>query len=943
MNQHSSTKKKYYLPLIGAALSLVSLFQLSLPVFAAGTEAGQILRNTATGTYEDDDGNDYTIESNTVDVTVAKVAGITNLPTGFDDLTSSTTNTTVLTGDRVSYEFTINNVGNDLSNIFIPALAEIATKGLTRTFTGNNENQLIIQVSPALNADGTLASNNGAFSFGAIPTGTGAVPQSRPTGGIVEDVPINGKVIVRVTGTVSATAAGAPIEVRLGNTPPNTDPNNPVAATQNQLDNADGSTTTEQAQDVRTETATTPGVAGAPVGGQKEASALQQVFLGSNPLAMTRIEKTRGTVQDGVSPTDLSDNIIPYNLNLEVLNTTPNSLYTPGDLEGRDYTPAANNPNTATFNGINDITNLILISDAIPAGTKLSANLGTTTNGWTPVYTEDTSGSPDEMDWTRTQPTDQAARNRVTRVGWVYDARATTPAPGGNGAITAGTTITAAQGGFTFNVITSGLNAATGGTVANLAQVFGGTVNGVDIFDESGDQDPSNFNGTNQGPDETNAQSTGIANPANHSVDSGNDNNTAGADPASPGGEDNVITIGAPGALINGPDGKPTATGDIFGVGPDNNHDFQNLGVDNFPTNAKHNANTTFNPNAVVFNNTLSNPGGTDLSNVLLQPINPEFDSAFAGTGVTDEDLPIGTTVKITLGTQNATYTYQDNTATTGDTTDRIFVLTSGTPITIPTLAAGVPLDYKVAVDLPAGTGLSTDSLINGGFPVAIVAFVDGDGDGTPDTNENRNLTVDQVYTGHVKVIKQVRVLNSAGTLKPGMDFDNDNDDKKPVPGDILEYRVIYRNISEPQVGNGNNLVLNGVNVMIDEDGTLDAVDGGGLDGSDNNWGLDNNNDGDLDTINVQNKAADTNNGTINFFTGNAATNTPLSSTAAGTTDPGDTVTGYRSTVPLLAPAGAEATAKLNTYDPNTGGDSAFTFQRKVDEFDGLAAEGLNP
>lgn len=920
MNQHSSTRKKYYLPLIGVALATASLFQFSLPVFAAGTQAGQILRNTATGSYKDDAGNPYTIESNTVDVTVAKVAGITSSPTGFNDLTSSATNTKVLTGDKVSFEFTINNVGNDKSNIFIPDLADISTKGLSRTQDNAN---FVIQVSPVLTATDT-------HTFGAIPA-SGAVPDARPTNGIVVDVPINGKVIVRVTSTVTATTAGAPIEVRLGDTPPNTDPNAPVAETQNQPDAPGAADATDnQVRDVRTETATTPSVAGAPLGGQKEASALQQVFLGSNPLAMTQIEQTRGVVQSGTPATDLTKNIIPYSLQLKVLNTTPNPLYTPGDLEGRDF--------ASRITGIapTDASNLILVSDAIPAGTKLNAAI-TKVGNWTPVYTTATTGTPYTMQWTTTAPTDLTT---VTRIGWVYDARATTG--GGNGPIVSGLTITADQGGFTFNVITSGLNATTGGTVANVAQVFGGTVNGADIFDESGDQDPSNFNGADPGPNETDALSTGIANPSTHGVDSKNDNNAAGTDPASPGGEDNVITISAPGQLTNGPNGQPTATGDVFGVGPDNNHDFQNLGVTNFPTNAKQNAGTTFNPAPVTFNNTLSNSGSTDLSAVLLQPINPEFDPAFKGS-ITDADLPLGTTVKITLGTQTATYTYQDNTATAGSTTDRIFVLTSGTPITISTLAPGVPINYQTQVDLPPGTGLSTDDAINGGFPVPIISFIDSNGDGTLDTTENRNLNVNQVYTGHVKVIKQVRVSDSAGLLKSGMNFSDPDSGKQPLPGDILEYRVIYRNISEPQVGSGNNGVLNGVNVVIDEDGTLDYGDDTNLNNSNNNWGLDNNADNDLDTINVQNSAADTNNGTITFHTGRSTSATPISTlTSAGTTDPGDTVTGYRSTIPLLAPAGAESTGtELTQY--NAPGDSAFTFKRKVDQFDGLAAEGLNP
>ena len=81
----------------------------------------------------------------------------------------------------------------------------------------------------------------------------------------------------------------------------------------------------------------------------------------------------------------------------------------------------------------------------------------------------------------------------------------------------------------------------------------------------------------------------------------------------------------------------------------------------------------------------------------------------------------------------------------------------------------------------------------------------------------------------------------------------------------------------------------------------------------------------------MQNSATDSNGGTITFYTGASdAASTDLYSvdtlTPAGTTDPGDTVTGYRSTIPLLAPSGDLST---------------FTFRRKVDEFDGLPQEGL--
>jgi hypothetical protein len=907
MNFHSSTIKKYYPAVIGAALIAASLFQFSRPVLSAGTEAGQKIRNTATGTYEDNDGNDYTIDSNTVEVTVAKVAGITNMPTGITDETSSATNTSVLTGDEVSFEFTITNVGNDISNIYIPGTAaNISTKGLDPA-------TMVVKVSEI---------NPGATPNFAL--------YSTLTNGIVEDVPINGRIIVKVTGTVTATAAGAPVEVRLGDTGSNTDPNDPVTDTQNQFDHgttAGGFTDVAiAANEVRTleATNTTSGATPLTDEEQKEASAVQQVSLGSNPLAMAKIEKTRGTVLNGASG-DLDDNIVPYSLKLEVQSNTPNAQYIPGKLKGRDFGTRITGLNAA------QASDLILVSDAIPENTELQAAPATSPPDWTPVYATGADlTAADPLQWTTTLP----ALADVTRIGWVYDARAT---PDGNDPIDPGTTIS----GFDFNVVTTGLNATTGGTVANIAQVFGGTVNGSNVFDESGDQDPSNFSGANPGPKETATGSTGIADPADHTVDSDNNNNATGSDPDSPGGEDNVITIGAPGTLINGPDGKPTATGKIFGEGPDNNHDFQNKGIANFADancttvsgNPQSDKGCEIDPDAVVFNNTLSNPGTEPLQDVLLQPIHPSFDN-FGGT---DTDLPEGTKVTIKLGTQQAIYTYTETSAGVYR-----FVLDANTtanpsqPIKIPTLAAGVPLDYEVTVDLPDNTELSTD--VDHGYAVPIIAFIDNDADGTPDTGENSNYTVNQVYTDFIKITKQVKVMRDndgdgifeTGEDVSGMGYADDDADKLPLPGDALVYRIKYRNISDAQAGNGSNLVLNGKDVMIDENGTLDNIttvtDG-------NNWGLDNNADGDLDTINVQNSATDSNsNSTITYYTGTSlSTSTDKYSvdtlTSAGTTDPGETVTGYRSTIPTLAPSTTNST---------------FEFQRKVDEYDGLAQEGLD-
>ena len=925
MNHHSYSTKKYYPILIGAALLATSLFRFSLPALSAGTAAGETIRNTATGTYRDDAGNDYTIDSNTVEVTVAKVAGITNQPSGFSDLTPG--NNALLTGDRVSFEFEITNVGNDVTDIYVPGLGSIATRGLsTVTGSNNNADNLILQVSPALNADQN-------FSFGNIPNtgGPTAVPERRPNGGLVRNVPVNGRVIVRVTGTVSATAAGTFIEVLLGDTPPNADPNAPVAATQNQPDaQADNNDSTDdQAEDVRTQVGTaTGGTNAAFLGGEREASALQQQVLGSVPLAMTRIEKVRGDVVTGAT---LQDNVIPYRLDLEVLTTTPSSLFTPGDLEGRDY--------GGRIDGIADTAdnNLILVSDRIPAGTVLNA-LPTSPNNWIPVYSTDSTTAPaDEVNWTTTAP----ALVDVERVGWIYDVTAN-----GNGALTAGTQINStfadtanstSASGFVFAVRTSGLTGDSG-SVANIAQVFGSTVNGDDIFDESGDQDPTNFNGPLRGPGEGATISNGIADPNTHGIDSENNNTAVG----SPGGEDNVITFGAPGTIINGPLNQAGAIGNVFDVDPaDNQHDFQNLGISQQEDANGNLSDVTAvpggssNPGPVTFRNTftypLADPNAEPLNNVRIQPVPP----AFGGLGGDNADLPAGTTVDIVLGGRTARYIY--NAAQNNfDITQEPGVSSA---IVIPNLNPDTPLNYDVIVNLPGGTPFSTN--VDRGFPVPIIVFADDNNDGTPNVSNGTftegNVTVNQVYTGFMNLVKQVRVLTPQGNVRDGMRFGDNNNAKTPLPGDILEYRLIYRNISEPQAGNGTNGILNGVEFSIEENGT--AADGPNGTATDNNWALDNNNDGDLDTIHVQNSANDTNNGVIEFFTGGPGA-TLADLIPAGQTDPGDTVTGYRLNLGAnnsIPPAGVAT----NETDPEEDGNFVFTFRRTVDDFDGLVEEGL--
>lgn len=895
MNQHSSNKQKYYRPLIGAALAVVSLFQFSLPVLAVGTDAGLELKNRATATY-DDGTTPYEVISNEVTVTVGKIAGVTNVPSTYTDNTSTATNTTVLPGDSVSFDFTVTNTGNDVSKIFIPSATSINSNSVNITIDGSDPNITPVQYSI---------------------NGTDFI--DRPADGIIDNITENTSITVRVTGIINPLAnVGDEIRVQLGDTGNNTaDINDPdFPNTQNQPD--DGGASDPQEQDVRTLTGDNANtdVDGDPVNGQREASATHIISVGSNPLALTRIRKTNAGVVTSGTPQDLSDDVITYNLELDVLAQKlaryNNFAFNPAALEGRDYS-GGGSP-TISGTGITDTTNLVLISDAIPDDTLLDpATVATNVNeptGWIAVYTDDLlTTAADDATWV----TDPTTLGTITRIGWVYDANA-------SGTITTGQTET----GFSFKVVTNGLsNTAT--SIYNMAQVFGSTddgaagTGGTITFDESGDENPNNFedDGTT-GPDETvddGSNNFGFADPGTDedNVDTAGDNTQTG----STGGEVNkvVVSLGAVTPdLLNGPDNLPQAEGGIFGTDPaDNNHDFQNLAAPiPTPTPATVDADGNSSLTAVStisFTNTVQNTETGDISNVIIEPISPE-DLGLGGAAL---DLQDGTTVIITYaeGTANeqtATYTYDSSGTGSFTTTD--------TPVTIPTVAgtnAGAGLnseDYTVTVTLPIGTPLSTNDTV-GGYPVPIVAYLDNGANAGIETDDTYNVTVDQVYLGYLKLVKKARVLEDPDgdglyTLVAGMDFDDPDTNKSPAPGRIIEYQVTYSNISEAQGNGSNNVILNAENVAISEDGTGTTV-------TSNNWAIDGTEDNDtiIDTLHVPNQAVDSNGGTITYFSG------ATGSTSSTNTD--KEVTKYIDTISTVAP----------------GDNGTFTFQRKVtDESD---------
>lgn len=332
-----------------------------------------------------------------------------------------------------------------------------------------------------------------------------------------------------------------------------------------------------------------------------------------------------------------------------------------------------------------------------------------------------------------------------------------------------------------------------------------------------------------------------------------------------------TATISDVASVLNGPDGQPDA------VGPtDNNDDFTNQSA---PIPAGLAPGDTLDPAPVTFNNTVENNGNspTDISLVPTPPAVPG-------------DLPVGTEVTITANGEDRTYVWNGTEFTIG-----------GNPIddpadyiTIPNVGPGAEVNYVIVVDLPAGTSLSTD--IDQGFPVPITAFVD---DATPglQAGEPQNTTINRVYTGFLTLLKESRILQGTGPAVQGTDGTFSTGEKQPAPGNIIEYRITYTNISEAQAGTGN-VILPASNVQIVENGIANG----------NNWALDNDGNGDIDTSNVVGSA--TGAGTIEYFSGDPVTSgTDITGTTAATD-----VTQYINSV--------------GTVQPTVNG--TFIFQRRV-------------
>ncbi|BAW97864.1 hypothetical protein NIES970_28270 (plasmid) [[Synechococcus] sp. NIES-970] len=874
-------------PLVISGLMAAGNFQLIPQALAAGTAANTQIRNTATATYEDPNGVELESISNEITITVAEVAGLTNIAQAPTDLNGNS----VVSGDILQFPFNVTNTGNASTGIFIPLSTNIASTNLTKNpgtyidTDGDGVPNFFLEDNGILNAVTTTA---GVYSPGApVTIGPGVTPTFFPGAGwVIPNIVADATITIIVQGTVNNAASGQ-VSVTLGNT----GPNDGSPASQNQPDNSDSSNNDE----VRTVKLENGAIESATaVNGNREAADTSEpLTIGQNaprPLALATVLKSVSSINPGTNP-DITDDVITYNLSFRVERELPSGY------EG-NFTPAGLRGTQITVNGT--AGEYVLVSDARPS----DADFVLTTppiapTGWTIVYTAEalTTAALDARwyDTSTAALNGAGATSKITRVGFIRS----TAAP--NAAIPAGTIVT----GFTLQATN-----AQNPTVRNLAQIFGQTNGDPDnniVFDESGDQNPNNFLGENP----SNGNPYGDYDPA---TDLGNAAEEDGSDPYDDrpndgGGNDtekgepneldlNNIFQPQPANLLNGPGGTPGA------VGPTNNNDdFVEKSITEPATLGQ----AVPDPVAVIFNNSVSNGSVTDFNNVVLRPISPTEANLVCATcdyGSVDVnggaiDIPDGTTVTITLGGQSATYTWNDDTAPGTGTFD----LTTGTQVSIATLTAGQTLNYTVTVDLPGASAFDA-------YSIPVIAYVNNDQNNTFDADAERlisNIKVDRLYAGYLKLNKEVRVRYSNGTTSNFV-ADASIINPAPGPGDTLEYRITYTNIATPAPSGGSgNTLLPANNVVVEDSGISGTA---GDTGTGNNWALDNGINGVIDTSHAGVGTAIASAGAIQFFNGNPAV---LGIQQTGTTASTD-VTQYINNVGTV----------------NPGGTGTFTFQRRI-------------
>ncbi len=658
------------------------------------------------------------------------------------------------------------------------------------TNKGNSAVKFSIPGFATVNTAGDLQkvqySTDGGTTWIDIPNGGATDPAVMPV------VPVDGTMKARVVVVVRAgTAANTPLNVQLGQTAIAPTVGVPTENVVRANDAGDVYTI-----DITNDATKAP--LGVAVNGVREAAALQTVNVSADNKAFVDINMTGKAFIDPGTPATPTTPAIPgdptkdkvtYDLTVKVDPNAP----TTGPDAGKNPTDLA--ATSVKLDG--GTSNHVLISDPVPAGTTPTALVAPT--GFTPVFSTSPAGTPvDQIVWTSVTPTTPLPTSGVTFVGFVKtddQPLAKSPTP---------------YSGFQVVVQTTGASQTAPTTIDNVATVYG-TTPGTD----------------GKTPDPTKPVSDQTGTP-----------NVVDSVPTTPVLVSVTITPVTPLSVFNGPLNKPEATG------PDSTPqtDFTNKSAEIKTTDALVKDPVTgelkplATPLPVGFNNTVENKG-TSTTDIYLLPTAP----------ATKTDLPTGTLVTISYGSDKRSYTYDSATGKYTPVTGDAGLL----PIVIPTVAPGATKDYGVLVTLPKDTPQLA------GYPAPITAFattvppVAGANTipaSTAAAPVSQNTTLDTVYTGFIKLEKEARILTDATTASTStVPFSTGALTTKPLPGQFIQYRVKYTNISTG--GGTDNVLLKAGKLNIVEDGAAP-----------NTWAA--------VTDNVVGSANDNSGGTVKFFNG---------------------------------------------------------------------------
>ena len=224
-SRSSRYRKLHYLKsFVGAVLLSVWM----MPALAEGTAAGTTIDNTAYGSFEnpaDNSGTPIPVQSNTVRLTIAEVAGIsvtnqgvTEAPSGVPSAGPAQGDSVIGSEDVLYFTYRITNIGNDQTQFFIPdtpasvenATFDAATIGPIKIIGySGSATPLDIDVTAGA-ATGTIT---GMPNGGSIPV-DGYIDVQIPVKASAGLVPGTDEITVVLGNTVSQDAADQNVELQ---------------------------------------------------------------------------------------------------------------------------------------------------------------------------------------------------------------------------------------------------------------------------------------------------------------------------------------------------------------------------------------------------------------------------------------------------------------------------------------------------------------------------------------------------------------------------------------------------------------------------------------------------------------------------------------------------------------------------------------------------------